>query len=118
MFLVRSGFGVAKIYRSNNFGQSWTDVTGNLPDVPHNDLFIDPGYTSHYYTANDLGVYRSTNSGETWERQGNGMPFVPAMDFSYARYGAKRLLRVGTHQNYNRYRVRDLFPAVPLSILD
>lgn len=97
-FVVRSGYGAGnKIYRSTNLGTTWTGMSGDLPDVPHNDLFIDPSNPAEMYTANDLGVYRTTNTGTTWTRQGNGMPYVPAIDFDYFSSGGVRLLRAATH---------------------
>lgn len=97
IFLVRSGFGSGKLYRSNNLGAIWSNVSGDLPDVPCNDVFIDPLHPSQYYIATDLGVYLSTNAGTNWARQGTGMPMVPAIDFDYFSSSGTRLLRVGTH---------------------
>lgn len=96
MFVVRSGYGSGKVYRSTNMGASWSDLSGNLPDVPANDLFIDPENPHHWYLANDLGVYFTSNGGSSWTRE-SALPFVPGMDFSYFNDGATRLLRVGTH---------------------
>jgi hypothetical protein len=98
MFVVKSGFSAGnKVYISTNQGVTWTNISGNLPDIPHNDIFVDPMYANHYYVANDFGVYRTTDGGTNWQREGNGMPFVPAMDFSYSVSGGKRYLRVATH---------------------
>ena len=98
IFVVRSGFGAGnKIYRSTNLGATWQNISGDLPNVPHNDLFIDPLIPNHIYTANDLGVYRTSNDGVTWIRQGNNFPYVPTHDFDYFSYGGVRFLRAATH---------------------
>jgi hypothetical protein len=98
MFVVRSGFSPGnKIYMSTDIGVTWTNISGNLPDVPHNDIFIDPMFSNHFYAANDLGVYRTTDGGVNWQREGLGMPFVPVMDFSYSVSHGKRYLRAATH---------------------
>jgi hypothetical protein len=97
MFVVRTGFGSGKIYRTTDLGVSWTNISGDLPDIPHNDVFVDPENVNTIYVANDFGVYRSTDQGITWTRQGSGMPYVPVMDFDYASYDTVRYLRVGTH---------------------
>lgn len=97
VFIVRSGFGGSKLLRSEDLGSSWIDVSGNLPDIPHNDFMIDPKNTSVYLILNDFGVYMSLDKGENWTYESNGMPIVPAMDFSYYTDGSKRLVRVGTH---------------------
>ena len=98
MFVVRSGFSPGnKIYISTNMGVTWTNISGNLPDVPHNDIFVDPMHSNHFYAANDFGVYRTTDGGTNWTREGLGMPYVPVMDFSYTVSGGKRYLRAATH---------------------
>ncbi|MDP3149364.1 MAG: T9SS type A sorting domain-containing protein [Ignavibacteria bacterium] len=97
VYFVRSGFGAGKVFRSTDLGNSWTNISGNLPDVPCSDLFIDPVNTAYMYVANDFGVYYTANSGTSWSRLGNGMPYVPVLDFSYFNNGTKRLLRAATH---------------------
>ena len=99
MFLVKSGFSPGdKLYITTDLGASWTNISNDLPDVPQDDLFIDPLIPTDYYIANDLGVYKSTNAGENWIREGNGMPFVPVMDFDYIELGPEnRLLRAATY---------------------
>jgi hypothetical protein len=98
MYVVKSGFSAGnKVYMSTNIGVNWTNISGNLPDVPHNDIFIDPMYSNHYYVANDFGVYRTTDGGTNWSREGLNFPWVPAMDFDYAVSNGVRYLRVGTH---------------------
>jgi len=98
MYIVRSGFSPGnKIYMTTNLGTTWTNVSGDLPDIPHNDFFVDPQNTSHYYAANDFGVYRSINGGINWNREGLGMPFVPSIDFDYVNLNGIRYLRVATH---------------------
>ena len=95
-YIVKSGYSPGnKIYKTTNLGESWTNISGDLPDIPHNDFFVDPE-SNDYYAANDFGVYSSTDGGITWIREGNGMPFVVANDFDYAVYDSIGYLRVGT----------------------
>ncbi len=99
MYIVRTGFSPNnKVWKTTDLGETWTNISGDLPDLPCNDLFIDPDNTDHMFIANDLGVYLSTNGGENWDYASNGMPFVPAMDFDYVKINdSSRYLRVGTH---------------------
>ncbi|MFQ3597104.1 MAG: T9SS type A sorting domain-containing protein [Chloroherpetonaceae bacterium] len=98
MFVLRTGFSAGnKLYRTTDFGVTWTNLSSNLPNIPHSDLFIDPLYPNEWYVANDFGVHRSLNSGGTWEREADGMPITPALHFSYFDIGTARKLRVGTH---------------------
>ncbi|MBI5474181.1 MAG: T9SS type A sorting domain-containing protein [Ignavibacteriae bacterium] len=97
LFVVRSGFGSGKLYMSNDLGQTWTNMTGDLADVPASDFFVDPQRPRHWYIANDLGVYLSTNRGLNWSRQSSGISIVPGLDFDYFANAGTRLLRLGTH---------------------
>lgn len=97
LFVVRSGYGSGKIYRSTDLGATWKNISSNLPDIPHSDLFIDPENSDHYYTANDFGVYASFNRGLSWKRFCDGIPFVVANDLDYFYHGGDRLLRVATY---------------------
>jgi len=95
-YLVKSGYSTGnKIYKTTDLGETWTNISGDLPDIPHNDLFVDPA-TNDYYVANDFGVYSSTDNGVTWVREGNGMPFVVANDFDYVVDNDSAYLRIGT----------------------
>ena len=95
-YIIKSGYSPGnKIYKTTNLGESWTNISGDLPDIPHNDFFVDPE-TNNYYAANDFGVYSSSDGGTTWIKEGNGMPFVVANDFDYAVYDSIGYLRVAT----------------------
>jgi hypothetical protein len=51
------GFGVPHLYRSTNFGATWTNVSANLPDAPTNSVIVDPNDANTVYVALDTGVY-------------------------------------------------------------
>nr|MBX2872131.1 T9SS type A sorting domain-containing protein [Saprospiraceae bacterium] len=65
----------AHIFRSDNLGQSWQAVDGNLPDIPVNDLLIHHA-SKYLYIATDIGVFVSENQGNTWYPVGQGLPNV------------------------------------------
>jgi len=100
MYVVRTGFSPGnKVWKTTDLGQTWTNISGNLPDLPCNDLFVYPENTQQLFVANDIGVYHSADGGINWNYASEGMPFVPAMDFDYAVYvniDTVRYLRVGT----------------------
>ncbi|MGH9801469.1 MAG: WD40/YVTN/BNR-like repeat-containing protein, partial [Blastocatellia bacterium] len=64
------------VFLTINQGQSWADISGNLPDVPVTSAAINPTNSSTIYIGTDLGVFQTTNGGTSWERLGNGMPRV------------------------------------------
>jgi len=97
MYVLRTGFSPGnKVWKTIDLGQTWTNISGDLPDLPCSDLFVDPENTHHLYVANDVGVYRSTDCGTHWEYASEGVPFVPVIDFDYAKINSTRYLRIGT----------------------
>jgi photosystem II stability/assembly factor-like uncharacterized protein len=66
------------VWYSSDQGSSWTDISGNLPNVPVHSLVINPVLSSTLYVGTETGVYSTTNSGGTWSSFNSGMPsFVP-----------------------------------------
>ncbi len=67
----RYGFTDADIYKTTNAGTTWTRISNDLPQVPVDDLEIDPTDPNTLYLATDIGVYYSTNDGTNWLKLGN-----------------------------------------------
>ena len=72
-----------RLYRTTNLGTNWTPLLGNLPDVPLNDVFIDPEFTSHLVVASDFGAFESFDGGSVWSTLGSGLPNVVVTDLAY-----------------------------------
>ena len=68
------------VFRSSNMGQSWTDISSNLPDAPVNAFAVDNIDQSILYLGNDVGMYVSFNTGGSWESLGEGLPVVTIGD--------------------------------------
>jgi hypothetical protein len=72
--------GLGHVFFTNNSGASWLRVDGNLPDVPVNDIVIDPtdATDNTIYVATDSGVYASANAtaggATTWSVLQTGLP--------------------------------------------
>src|SRR5439155_16001409 len=77
---------------------AWTSGTG-LPDVPVNDVVVDPQAPATVYAATDIGVYRSVDSGATWVPFGTGLPAVAVFDMALVpgTPSVQKILRVATH---------------------
>jgi hypothetical protein len=70
-----SKIGTGHVYVSHDAGQTFKDVSGNLPDVPADWLIVRQG---RLVVGNDLGVFMSSGSaGGTYTRLGTGLPAVP-----------------------------------------
>ena len=83
------------IFQTTDGGESWTNITGDLPAIPVNDLVIDPDLPNTLYIGTDIGVKVSTDGGATWSTLGAGLPNVAAVSLNLHRTG--RILRAGTH---------------------
>lgn len=72
------------VYRSNDRGDNWMSIMGDLPPIAINDIYILDGYNDRVLIiANEAGIYLSKNAGENWERLGDNMPYVPVYDLEY-----------------------------------
>jgi len=85
------GAGYGHLWKTTDAGATWTDISGNLPDVPVNDLVVS-GTT--ITAATDLGVLVSSDAGATWSRLGTNFPVTTVMDLSV---GPDGLLYAATH---------------------
>jgi len=86
-YVCLSGFrhfdDMAHIYKTTDNGQTWSSVAGNLPDVPVNDLILDPADPNTWYIATDVGVFATYNGGSDWEPFGINLPNVPVLDLTF-----------------------------------
>lgn len=97
-----TGGGPGQVFRSNNYGQSWQDITGDLPNVPANAVVVDVADVGQYvpYVGNDDGVYYGLptgTAGYTWTRLESGLPHVQVRNLQIQTYGNTRILAAATH---------------------
>ena len=85
------GAGLGHLWKTGDGGATWTDVSGNLPDIPVNDVLISGG---KLVVATDLGVVISGDGGTTWSRLGANLPYTTVMD---AHVGPDGKLYAATH---------------------
>ncbi len=62
------------IFKSSDYGQTWTSIAGNIPGGPVNVVREDPRKKGVLYAGTDTGVYVSLNNGKTWDVLGGGLP--------------------------------------------
>ncbi|MDQ3990875.1 MAG: hypothetical protein M3245_01005, partial [Actinomycetota bacterium] len=77
----RNGEDTAHVFRTTDGGATWSNISGNLPNAPVNDVVLHPS-GSYLYVATDVGVFVS-KPGRTWYRIGEGPPLAPVMDLAY-----------------------------------
>jgi photosystem II stability/assembly factor-like uncharacterized protein len=81
-YLAVQGFGLGHIFRTDDQGLRWNDITPSIEsggeavqiDAPINSILIDPDVPSDVYVASDVGVFVSTDRGKTWQPHGTGLP--------------------------------------------
>jgi photosystem II stability/assembly factor-like uncharacterized protein len=84
-----------RLYKSTDYGTTFTSIAGNLPGGPINMVREDPVSANVLYAANDFGVYVTTDGGERWDVLGGNLPSTYVMDFIV--HPRDRMLVIGTH---------------------
>jgi hypothetical protein len=73
----------SQAFLSNDRGQTWTEVTGDLasklPDASYWKLLANPIDQRQLFLATDQGIYRSDNFGANWYRYMAGMPAIASI---------------------------------------
>jgi len=98
-YVVYSGVGDnEKIFRTTNSGTTWTNITGNLPDVPINDVLEDQFNQNRIWAATDNSVFMTLNGGSTWYKWTAGMPIgTQVMDLEYTVRLEGKFVVAGTY---------------------
>ncbi len=68
------------VFKTTDYGRTWTAISRGLPDKPVNVIAEDPKNPLLLFLGNDRGVYVSLTGGKTWESFQNNMPAVPVHD--------------------------------------
>lgn len=87
VYATQSRFGVNHVFRSTDMGATWTNISGDLPDIPVHTIRVQPGFANILWIGTDLGVFRSTNGGTNWVQvnsPGFANTVVEALEFQDA----------------------------------
>ena len=84
-FTEGPGAGVGHVFETRDGGATWTDISGNLPDVPTSS--IKQTASGALVLGTDLGVLYRAPGSTTWQRLGAGLPFTAVMDVEVATDG-------------------------------
>ncbi|NQX84914.1 MAG: glycosyl hydrolase [Flavobacteriaceae bacterium] len=83
------------VYKSEDYGATWSSLKGNLPLAPVNVIREDPANENVLYLGTDNGAYVSFNKGDSWEAFSKGLPNVAVHDIVIQAKTSDLLL--GTH---------------------
>ncbi|MCO6497972.1 MAG: T9SS type A sorting domain-containing protein [Chitinophagaceae bacterium] len=92
-----SNYGVQHVWHSTNGGATWTNVSGNLPDIPVRWAVYYPESNTKAIIATDAGVWETDNlngASTVWERN-TSFPIVRTDMIKYRK--TDNLLAAGTH---------------------
>lgn len=59
------------IWKSDDYGQTWQDISNNIPLGPVNVIREDPEMPDQLYVGTDIGVYLSKDGGKKWNVLGD-----------------------------------------------
>ncbi len=73
------------VFKTTDAGASgWTNITGNLPNIPVDAILLDPSApTTHIFVGTDMGLFQTTDGGTTWTPFNNSMPNTAVVDLVY-----------------------------------
>ena len=83
------------LFKSMDYGKTWTSISSNLPDSPINVVIEDNINQNILYVGNDHGVYVSLDSGINWEPFSSGLTSAAVHDLVIQK--DENHLLVGTH---------------------
>src|SRR4029079_9266681 len=84
-----------KIVKSTNTGDSWTNISDNLPNVPINCLAVDN--SDGVYAGTDIGVFYRGATMLHWMPWSNGLPKVPVVELVIFDDGVTKRIRAATY---------------------
>ena len=62
------------VWKSADYGKTWTDISANIPIGSVNVIREDPVNANILYVGTDIGVYVTLNGGKKWDVLGGNLP--------------------------------------------
>jgi sortilin (neurotensin receptor 3) len=85
-FVSKNGFrnddAAPYLYRTTDYGKTWTAINGNLPNAPINVVVQDRKNTQLLVVGNDVGVFVSIDGGARWSPFKANLPTVAVHDLT------------------------------------
>ncbi|MBP6717167.1 MAG: hypothetical protein KA205_09915, partial [Acidobacteria bacterium] len=85
-FMSKTGFRnddfKAYLYRTTDYGATWTSIAGDLPSYAINVVVQDKKNANLLYVGNDRGVWVSIDAGAHWTRLQANLPAVAVHDLT------------------------------------
>ena len=83
------------VWKSTNYGKTWTDISKGIPLGPVNVIREDPKNKNILYVGTDCGVYVTADGGKSWNVLGTGLPMTYVHDLVI--HPRDNIIAIGTH---------------------
>lgn len=83
----------AYVYKTSNYGKSWSRIDKGLPDQPVMVVRESPNVKGFLMLGNMAGLWYSRDAGDHWQQVKAGFPTVPVFDVKFMDHD----LAVATH---------------------
>ncbi|WMX15319.1 MULTISPECIES: GEVED domain-containing protein [unclassified Aureispira] len=102
-----------KIYLSHDMGQTWSDITYNLGNMPLHSVVIDHTNASNIYVGAEIGVYYKPMNSNTWVLYNPSLPNTTIEDLEI-QYGTNTIRAATWGRGLWEYSLvgRNSFPAI------
>lgn len=70
------------VFKTEDNGLSWIDISEGLPEAPINDLIVWPDVVKRLIVATDVGVFYKDDGYDGWFQLADGLPLVPITDLA------------------------------------
>jgi photosystem II stability/assembly factor-like uncharacterized protein len=99
-----SKVGRGHVFRSTDAGKTFTDISGNLPDIGADDAIV---FNGALVVSTDLGVYIGDTRGKHFQVLGRGLPAAPVFRVNHSPRSPRELVVA----SYGRGAYRITVPA-------
>jgi len=85
----------AYLYKSIDYGGTFTSIAGNIPAGSVNVIREDPTDPNTLYVGTDFGAFVSVDGGRNWRVLGGNLPSVQVSDLQY--HARDRVIVISTY---------------------
>jgi Bacterial Ig domain/Calx-beta domain/Domain of unknown function (DUF4214) len=72
VYVTFGGYAAGNVWRTDNAGASFVNITNNLPIAPVRSLVVWQNNPNYLYVGTEVGVFASANGGQTWSPSNDG----------------------------------------------
>jgi hypothetical protein len=113
-YIVYSGFGASHVFYTTDAGQNWTDISGDLPDIPVNAVALSRSNRNVIFIGTDYGVWYTYDK-QHWMRFGSNLPNTVVYDLEVDKHDRLIAATFGRGMWVTSAEVNSVAPTRPLA---